>query len=57
MDRSSSTLKLNQAILRTSLLLADHSQSCGDVNESELMVVDSLILSNYNFILFGFSSS
>ena len=37
MDWSSGTVKLNQAILRTTLLLADYSQSCGDVSESELM--------------------
>lgn len=35
MERSSGTLQLNQAILRTSLLLADYSHSRDDVNESE----------------------
>lgn len=42
MDHSSSTLQLNQAILRTTLLLADYSQPC-DVSESELMI-HSLVL-------------
>ena len=42
-DHSSSTLQLHQAILRTTLLLADYSQPCGDVSESEL-TVGSLVL-------------
>jgi len=43
-DKSSGKFQLNQAILRTSLLLADHSQSSGDVNKSEWMISDDLIL-------------
>lgn len=42
-DRSSGTLQLNQAILRTSLLLADYSQSSDDVSKSEWTISDDLI--------------
>ena len=38
MVQSSSTLQLNQAILRTTLLLADYSECGSDINESEMMV-------------------
>ena len=34
----SGTLQLNQAILRTTLLLADYSECGGDINESEVMI-------------------
>lgn len=44
LERTSDTLQLNQALLRTTLLLADYSQSCGsDVSDSEL-ISDSILL-------------
>ena len=36
--QSFSMLQLNRAILRTTLLLADYSESGGDINESEVTV-------------------
>ena len=36
--QSSSMLQLNRAILRTTLLLADYSESGGDINESKVTV-------------------
>lgn len=53
MERPSGTLQLNQAILRTTLLLSDYSQPSSDVSESESAVLCYThdLLSNFLVLL------